>query len=74
MANTEERKRVLRECIERANGWVVRRLMTDYNSVYPSELITDEYDRAIGEKLLTTICKSPVSISRTDGGWICERK
>jgi hypothetical protein len=73
MANIDRRE-ALRECIENANGWIVRRLMTDYNSVYPSELVKCEEDRVIGEKLLTVICKSPVVISKTENGYICERK
>ena len=67
-------KECLYECIKHANGWVVRTLRMENNSVLPSELITGDDDKRIGEKLLSAIVGTSVEIRKTDGGFICERK
>ena len=61
-------------CLNRANGWVVRTLKREDNSVFPKELITGEDDKRIGEKLLSAIVGTTVEIRKTEGGYICERK
>jgi hypothetical protein len=62
------------ECVRRANGWVVQTLAREYEAVYPTELVSDEHDRQLGEKLLSVILHSQISIRRTDGGYVCERR
>lgn len=62
----------LKYAIEHADGWVVRNLRMQYNSVFPSELIECERDRVLGEKLLTRIMNRPITIKKTEFGYICE--
>ena len=65
-------REALEYAITHADGWVVENLRTEYNSVFPSSLITCRDDMRIGEKLLTAIMGVPVRIKKTEGGYICE--
>lgn len=65
---------LLAECIRRADGWVVRQLRMENKTVYPAELVADEDDRRLGEKLLSVILRYPVTIRKTNYGYICEKE
>lgn len=65
---------IFAECVRRANGWVVQTLAREYEAVYPTELVSDEHDRQLGEKLLSVIAKAPVQIRKTAWGYVCERR
>jgi len=71
---TSRSEELFRHCLKTADGWVVRTLKREYNSVIPSCLITGSDDVRIGEKLLSVIVGFPVQIRKTEGGYICERK
>ena len=62
----------LKYAIEHADGWVVRNLRKNRNSVFPSGLIACEADVRVGQKLLTLICGRKVRIRKTEGGYIAE--
>ena len=68
--NMSEEK--LKYALEHADGWVVRNLRSKHNSVFPSALITCEADIRAGQKMLSIICGTPVTIRKTEGGYICE--
>ena len=65
-------KETLAYAIANADGWVVQNLRRKHNSVFPSNLIAEESDIILWEKVLTCIIGEPVSIRKTDGGFICE--
>jgi len=69
--NGINRRIFLEYCLKHADGWVVRNLRRYGNSVMPTALISDDEDRRLGEKLLSAIIDRPVSIEKTDGGYIC---
>ena len=59
-------------CLENADGWVVRNLRREYNSVFPSELIHCEEDLLRWELVLSIIMKEHVTIRQSGDGYICE--
>lgn len=62
----------LKQHLEKADGWVIRNLRREGNSVFPSTLIEIEADKRVGEKMLTCIIGRPVKIRQTEWGYICE--
>ena len=65
---------IFRLCIAKADGWIVQNLRNETETVYPTELVADEHDRQLGEKLLSVILKTSVQIRRTEFGYVCERR
>ena len=62
----------LKYAIENADGWVVRNLRRTGISVLPDCFIACEDDIRIAEKMLSMIIHEPVTVRKTEGGYICE--
>ena len=69
---TSERLYTLEYCINNADGWVIRNLKQYGNSIFPSELITEEDTVELWEKMLSCIMKEKIVINRVKGGYICQ--